>query len=225
MYLHPVQWITSNFLHANILHLAGNLIFLWAFALVVEGKVGFFPFLAIFLGVGFVQCGLEHSWTPRSAIVYGLMAMALVWAPKNELGCVWWFGFRSGLMDMSILWFGGAIVDWSYVEVVGPGTALQARVEGRPKGSAIKVHEGPENTRKKAAESTSPEDRAAAATRRFQAHLELDRRRPLDPGPPGGTTGEPAVIPPPGRADAGRRRRSNSCSFFLAPSPCGDCVA
>src|SRR6185312_15124530 len=78
--LHPVQWITSNFLHGNFMHLAGNLIFLWAFALVVEGKVGFFPFLAIFLGVGFVQCGIEQLMTlafdqgasqGNSAIVYG----------------------------------------------------------------------------------------------------------------------------------------------------------
>ena len=82
----------------------GNLIFLWAFALVVEGKVGFLPFLAIFLGVGFVQCGLEQLISlaidegyslGNSAIVYGLMAIALVWAPKNELGCIWWFGFKS----------------------------------------------------------------------------------------------------------------------------------
>jgi membrane associated rhomboid family serine protease len=131
--LHPVQWITSNFLHANIMHLAGNLIFLWAFALIVEGKVGFFPFLAIFLGIGFVQCGLEQVSTlafsegtsiGNSAIVYGLMAMALVWAPKNELSCFWWFGFRSGLLDMSVLWFSVLYIALEIVEVVFWGAAL-----------------------------------------------------------------------------------------------------
>jgi len=125
--LHPIQWITSNFLHATILHLAGNLIFLWAFALVVEGKVGFFPFLAIFLGIGVVECGLEQLITlgfdegssmGNSAIVYGLMAIALVWAPKNELGCFWWFGFKSGLIDMSILWFSVLYIALEIVEVV-----------------------------------------------------------------------------------------------------------
>ena len=27
--LHPVQWLTCNFLHANIFHLIGNMLFLW----------------------------------------------------------------------------------------------------------------------------------------------------------------------------------------------------
>ena len=226
--LHPVQWITSNFLHANFLHLAGNLVFLWAFALVVEGKVGFFPFLAIFLGVGFVQCGLEQLVTlafpqdasrGNSAIVYGLMAMALVWAPKNELGCFWWFGFRSGLLDMSILWFSALYIALEVVEVafwgglvgitpVGAvlhlsgaavgfvlGTALLklgwvdcenwdlyavlGHHEGRPKGSVpVKIKlkgpkANPKARRQKSADATtSPEDRAAAATRRLQAYLE-----------------------------------------------------
>ncbi len=131
--LHPVQWITSNFIHANIMHLAGNLIFLWSFALVVEGKVGFFPFLAIYLGLGFVQCGLEQMVTlgfaegssfGSSAIVYGLMAMALVWAPKNELNCLWFFGFRSNLVDMSILWFAVLYIALEVIEVVFWGAAM-----------------------------------------------------------------------------------------------------
>ncbi len=131
--LHPLQWITSNFIHGNIMHLAGNLIFLWAFALVVEGKVGFFPFLAIYLGLGFVQCGLEQvvmqgadggASFGASAIVYGLMAIALVWAPKNELNCLWWFGFRSGLMDMSILWFAVLYIALEVFEVVFWGAAM-----------------------------------------------------------------------------------------------------
>jgi membrane associated rhomboid family serine protease len=225
--LHPLQWITSNFLHSNILHLVGNLIFLWAFALVVEGKVGFFPFLAIFLGIGIVEGGLEQlislgfdegTSVGNSAIVYGLMAIALVWAPKNELGCIWWFGFKSGLMDMSILWFSILYIALEVVEVVfwggvvgvtpaeavlhltgaaigfAVGTALLklgwvdcenwdlyaviGHHEGQPKGSVPIKIKGPradkKAKRKKSAEAatTSPEDRAAAATRRLQAHLE-----------------------------------------------------
>ena len=29
--LHPVQWVTHNFLHNDVFHLIGNLVFLWAF--------------------------------------------------------------------------------------------------------------------------------------------------------------------------------------------------
>jgi membrane associated rhomboid family serine protease len=125
--LHPVQWVTSNFLHLNIMHLVGNLIFFWSFALVVEGKVGFFPFVGIFLGIGIVQTALEQVLTlavdtgpsiGNSAIVYGLMAMALVWAPRNELNCFWNFGFRGGLVDVSIFWFAVFYVAMEVIQVV-----------------------------------------------------------------------------------------------------------
>ena len=35
--LHPFQWLSCNFVHGDVFHLAGNLIFLWVFGLVVEG--------------------------------------------------------------------------------------------------------------------------------------------------------------------------------------------
>ncbi len=113
--LHPVQWVTSNFLHGGPGHLFGNLVFLWTFALIVEGKLGFLRFLGVFLGIGFLQCGLEQLLTlgmaegvslGNSAIVYGIMAMAMVWAPKNELTCFWAFGFRFGAhLELPILMF------------------------------------------------------------------------------------------------------------------------
>jgi membrane associated rhomboid family serine protease len=132
--LHPIQWVTSNFLHANILHLAGNLVFLWAFALVVEGKVGFLRFLAIYLGIGVIQCGVEQVLSlgmnagvslGNAAIVYGVMTVALVWAPQNEINCFWHFGFRGGLVDLSIFWFAILYLIMEVVEVVFWGTLFQ----------------------------------------------------------------------------------------------------
>jgi membrane associated rhomboid family serine protease len=38
--MHPSQWITSNFMHAGFMHLAGNMFALWSFGLVTEGKLG-----------------------------------------------------------------------------------------------------------------------------------------------------------------------------------------
>ncbi len=37
---HPTQWVTSNFAHVGIAHLVINLMFLFCFGLVVEGKIG-----------------------------------------------------------------------------------------------------------------------------------------------------------------------------------------
>ena len=35
--LHPIQWVSSNFIHGGLMHLAGNMFYLWGFGLVVEG--------------------------------------------------------------------------------------------------------------------------------------------------------------------------------------------
>jgi membrane associated rhomboid family serine protease len=108
--LHPLQWITGNFIHGFgggpfgiATHLFGNMVFLWGFGLVVEGKIGWRWFVPLYLGTGFVQSGIEQGLIlalgdrmfeagrippgscGASGIIFGLMAIALVWAPRNEL--------------------------------------------------------------------------------------------------------------------------------------------
>ncbi len=95
--LHPPQWLTSHFLHAGVGPLIGNMLFLWAFGLVVEGKVGWWRMLSIYLLVGTLSgaalqvlgLGLDEERTVMgaSACVLGLMAVCLVWAPLNEITC------------------------------------------------------------------------------------------------------------------------------------------
>jgi membrane associated rhomboid family serine protease len=57
--LKPWQWMTSIFMHAGIGHLLGNMIFLWAFGLIVEGKIGWLPFTLLYLAIGCGQSALE----------------------------------------------------------------------------------------------------------------------------------------------------------------------
>jgi membrane associated rhomboid family serine protease len=93
--LHPLQWVTHNFLHFGFLHLAGNMLFLWAFGIVVEGKLGVLKYLAAYLAIGtlhgaFVQAltirsGLDQPAAGASAVIYGLLAVCMIWAPRNEL--------------------------------------------------------------------------------------------------------------------------------------------
>jgi membrane associated rhomboid family serine protease len=97
--LHPVQWLTSIFLHAGFFHLAGNLFFLWGLGLIVEGKLGWARFLAVFLTIGVLESAIEQACLFRlhgsscgsSSVLFGLLAMALLWAPRNEIT----FGFIS----------------------------------------------------------------------------------------------------------------------------------
>lgn len=113
--LKPWQWLTAMFMHRDIVQLVFNLIALWAFGLVVEGKVGAPVFLTIFLGVGVVQAGLEQTLTLLStssvsmganAALLGLLGVAVVWAPRNEFDVLWAFGLRAGSIEVPILMFG-----------------------------------------------------------------------------------------------------------------------
>jgi membrane associated rhomboid family serine protease len=112
--VHPVQWLTNNFLHSGIFHLIGNMIFLWTFGLVVEGKLGSIRFLVVYLLLGVFESAAmqllvpseqEVSMLGSSTIIFGLMGMCLVWAPRNEVTCIVWLRFTPMEFDLSILWF------------------------------------------------------------------------------------------------------------------------
>jgi membrane associated rhomboid family serine protease len=96
--LHPVQWVSHNFLHYGFLHLLGNVVFLWAFGIVVEGKLGAVKYLLAYLAIGtlhgalvqtlLMRSSLDEHAAGASAVVYGLLAVCMVWAPRNELNCL-----------------------------------------------------------------------------------------------------------------------------------------
>jgi len=103
--VHPLEWVLSIFMHGDPAHLIGNMIFLWVFGLVTEGRVGLARFLACYLAIGVGQSAIEQfvmSWyngdSPgsmgASSAIYGLMAMACVWAPMNEVSVLWFTFIR-----------------------------------------------------------------------------------------------------------------------------------
>ncbi|MCA9080222.1 MAG: rhomboid family intramembrane serine protease [Planctomycetaceae bacterium] len=116
--LTPLQWLTSNFLHGSALHLVGNMFFLWGFGLVVEGKLGWQRFVPLFLALGICECALEQLllWNSSgisfgaSSAIFGLMAIALVWAPLNELTIVGWIVLRTFVHEISIVWFASLLL-------------------------------------------------------------------------------------------------------------------
>lgn len=187
--LHPTEWLAYNFLHFGLVHLLGNMFFLWAFGIVVEGKLGWWKFLAIYLGVGvsggfLIQVAMlgyrapldsfasvsptspmawlepasalgqdagmdaaemdedademfpgeqhpnaadDEPLTPEQAaqlrehlhvltkpgaggaslVVFALLGIVLVWAPKNEVSCFFLVGFRAGTFEMEYIYFCG----------------------------------------------------------------------------------------------------------------------
>jgi hypothetical protein len=65
------------------------------------------------------QCAVEQTLTlgasgggslGASAAIFGIMAMALIWAPKNEMSCILFVFYRPFHFDCSILVLGGVAV-------------------------------------------------------------------------------------------------------------------
>jgi membrane associated rhomboid family serine protease len=134
--LHPVQWLLSTFMHASFEHLLGNMFFLWSFGLVVEGKLGWWRFLLCYLGIAVGQSAIEQAVMPyiapnaqgslgASAAINGLMAMACVWAPVNELSILMIIFFRPVVFEMMVGVFGAIFValDIAYTLISGGGAA------------------------------------------------------------------------------------------------------
>ena len=116
--LHPMQWLTYHFLHLGWAHFIGNMVFLWSFGLVVEGKIGNLRFAAVYfavqaLGAAIVQTaflGDGYNFVVGASLgITGLMAACLIWAPKNELyvGYMYWLLFRAraGVAEMTLQTF------------------------------------------------------------------------------------------------------------------------
>ena len=118
---HPCEWLTSNFMHLDVVHLIGNMIFLWVFGLITEGKLGWWRMLICYLAICLLSCAVEQTLLlsyqgyvqgslGASAAIFGLMGMAFVWAPKNDVECLfgsWSFLVRSGTLDVPVSMFAG----------------------------------------------------------------------------------------------------------------------
>ena len=60
--------LTSTFMHGGLLHLAGNMLFLWVFGNNVEDAMGRPKFLLFYLLGGFAATGLQVAMGPNAAV-------------------------------------------------------------------------------------------------------------------------------------------------------------
>jgi membrane associated rhomboid family serine protease len=112
--------LTYMFFHGDVLHLIGNLLFLWVFGDNVEDACGHARYLALYLACG-VLAGLTHvAMVPGSAApligssgaVAGIIAAYLVLHPRVR---VWVIAFKFLPLQISALWALGA---WIVLQIV-----------------------------------------------------------------------------------------------------------
>lgn len=95
---HWITILTAMFLHAGWLHIAGNMVFLWAFGPEMEGAMGKFRYLLFYLLGGFVAMLTQIAGNPLSAIpclgasgaIAAVMGAFIVTYPRDRIRSVLW---------------------------------------------------------------------------------------------------------------------------------------
>lgn len=139
--------LTYMFFHGDILHLAGNMLFLWVFGDNVEDALGHIKFLFFYLACG-VAGGLLHAWIePTSGVpligasgaVAGVIAAYLMLHPRVR---VWVLALKAIPLRISAAF---ALGIWILIQVVmvflpqvGP-TAWWAHIGGLLAGAVLVV--------------------------------------------------------------------------------------
>src|SRR5262249_28031129 len=118
-------YVGHVFVHGDVLHLLGNMLFLWVFGNAVCGKLGNGPYLALYFGLALCEGLISSTIDPRPAIgasgvIHGVVGMYLVWYSLNEISC--WFAYwffsaaGSGTIHVSSFWM---ILLWLAFDIWG----------------------------------------------------------------------------------------------------------
>jgi len=143
----PQGLIGHMWLHDGILHLLGNLLFLWLFGNAVCAKVGNKLFPIIYLGFGFAAAATHiifhgSPMLGASGAINGLVGMFLVFYPENEASAVftlffiYWRRFSVSSFWLILLWL---VFDlWGALKGIG-GVAYFAHLGGFAAGVILAV--------------------------------------------------------------------------------------
>ncbi len=135
--------VTSQFMHAGLMHIAGNMLFLWIFGDNLEHRMGHIPFLLFYLISGVGAAVIQVAADPGSPVpmvgasgaIAGVMGGYLLLFPKARVDILLFliiiiriFPIPSWVMLM--LWFGMQIVGGIGSDPTGGGVAYWAHAGG-----------------------------------------------------------------------------------------------
>ncbi len=108
----PITYLTANFLHGGILHLVGNMWFLWLAGFVLEDLWGRWIYSVFYLIAGAAALQF-YAWTDPTSItptvgasgaVAALMGAFLARLPKMKIEMAWLFWFRLYRFKAAAYW-------------------------------------------------------------------------------------------------------------------------
>jgi membrane associated rhomboid family serine protease len=133
---------TSMFLHGGLLHLLGNMYFLWVFGDNVEDRLNRGTYLVFYLVCGLAASLLHAFLTPEPGIptvgasgaISGIMGAYLVLYPGRQMYQVFWFiQFKVSVIFYLLFWLGIQVL-FASVEI--GGVAWFAHIGGFATGAA-----------------------------------------------------------------------------------------
>ena len=135
--------ITSVFLHAGFMHIAGNMLFLWIFGDNIEDEMGHIPFLIFYLACGAAAAYAQYLADPGSRVptvgasgaIAGVMGGYLLMFPKARVDILLFFViiiriFPIPAWIMLGIWFGLQIFGSVGADGSGGGVAYWAHAGG-----------------------------------------------------------------------------------------------
>lgn len=163
----PLTYLTATFLHGGILHLVGNMWFLWLAGFVLEDLWGRWLYTAFYLIAGAAALQF-YAWTDPGSVtptlgasgaVAALMGAFLIRLPKMKIEMAWLFWFRiyrfwAPAYWLLPLWLLGEVFSGAVLGAMS-STAHWAHVGGFLFGAAAAVaiqHSGLEQKANKAIE-------------------------------------------------------------------------
>lgn len=95
----PLTLLSSLFLHGGLMHLAGNMLFLWIFGDNVEYRLGSWRYLLAYLGTGVIATLFFAMFVPGSQVpligasgaISGVLGCYFLWFPRNKVRCFLFF--------------------------------------------------------------------------------------------------------------------------------------
>ena len=134
---------TSMFMHGGILHLLGNMLFLWIYGNNIEDSMGHIKFLAFYLICGFAAAFLQAIVSPNSSIpmigasgaVSGVLSAYFLLFPKARVLTliilvifITFIRIPAGVLIG--LWFLSQITNAYFIDPSSPGVAWYAHIGG-----------------------------------------------------------------------------------------------
>lgn len=119
-------YFTYGFVHGGILHLAGNMLFLFVFGNAVNAKIGHIRYLILYLLLQAISAAVQIRFIDfplricgASGAIYGIMGMFIVLYPRNDISCAWFVFYRLsehfGSFEISSNWI---VLYWVTCDVV-----------------------------------------------------------------------------------------------------------